>query len=98
MKLTLTLLTALLLAPLATLRSAARQGKPLPQALSAATKNRLQAMQEDFLKLKFGMFQITTNASPWLLKPWRSEAPRYHAPNLPSSQDWVLVLERVKQK
>jgi hypothetical protein len=34
----------------------AQQGKPLPRALSAATKDRLKAMQEDFLKLKLGMF------------------------------------------
>ena len=28
----------------------------MPRALSATTKDRLKAMQEDFLKLKFGMF------------------------------------------
>jgi hypothetical protein len=74
MKPTLTLLTALLLAPLATLRAAARQGKPLPQALSAATKHRLQAWKAILP-----------------VPPWRSDAPRYHAPVEKLLADHVLM-------
>jgi len=53
-----------------------QQGTPLPRVLSATTKDQLKEMQEDFLKLKFGMF-IHFNMATYKGVQWVAG---YHSP------------------
>ena len=82
MKLALTLLAALLLTPLTTLHAAARQGKPLPQALVSRDEKSAPGVEGDPACASVAFRGTKVSCAPICLRP----------------RIWVLVLERVKQK